>query len=215
MPAKASRSHQRGVVTGKGQGKIRLLNEDGEEQEFDGDAAAGEGDDIVFITRGKKAGRFSVTGSTDPAGVDDRLARLAQSNPELAAKISDKQTDIQIKREERLARTLGNAPDDKKNGVQGAIARSKSRGPGTKGDGESRNRGGNSPGGNQGSQEGNPSRGNSSGGNPAGADQGGERGNPGRGNSDSGSSTDSNSGGGNSGGNKGGGNSGGNGRGKG
>ncbi|MCH7970722.1 MAG: hypothetical protein IH960_06740 [Chloroflexi bacterium] len=89
-----------------------------------------EGDDVVFITRGRRGGGAEVTGSTDPGDIDDRLTRLAQSNPELAAKITEKWADYQAKRDERLANTLRNAPDDQKGHVRGAIDKKNNRGPG-------------------------------------------------------------------------------------
>ena len=178
-PRKASRSHQRGVVTSKGQGKIKFLDENGEEQELDGDADAGEGEDVVFITRGRRGGGAEVTGSTDPGDIDDRLTRLAQSNPELAAKITEKWADYQAKRDEQLANTLGNAPNDVKDRVQSAIDKKNNRGSGSSDNSGSGNSGrsgntgrgnsGNSGGGNQGGS--NSGSGNSSGGN-----QGGGRG---------------------------------------
>ena len=181
VPSKASRSHKRGVVTSKGNGKIKFLDENGEEQELDGDADAGEGEDVVFITRGRRGGGAEVTGSTDPGDIDDRLTRLAQSNPELAAKITEKWADYQAKRDERLANTLGNAPDDVKDRVQSAIDKKNNRGSGSSDNSGSGNSGrsgntgrgnsGNSGGGNQGGS--NSGSGNSSGGN-----QGGGRGRP-------------------------------------
>ncbi|MCH8113851.1 MAG: hypothetical protein IIB25_00065 [Chloroflexi bacterium] len=170
VPSRASRSHQRGVVTSKGQGKVRFIDENGDEQELDGDADANEGDDVIFITRGRGGGRVAVTGSTDPSDIDDRLTRLAESNPDLAAKITEKKAAAQTRREERLANTFENAPDDKKGGVRGAIERNKDRskssghsdGGGTSGRGgnNSGRGGGNSDdGGNSGRGGGNSGRG--------------------------------------------------------
>ncbi|MCH8230281.1 MAG: hypothetical protein IIA53_08130 [Chloroflexi bacterium] len=169
VPSKASRSHKRGVVTSKGNGKIKFLDENGEEQELDGDADAGEGEDVVFIARGRRGGGAEVTGSTDPGDIDDRLTRLAQSNPELAAKITEKWADYQAKRDERLANTLGNAPDDVKDRVQSAIDKKNNRGSGSSDNSGSGNSG----------RSGNTGRGNS--GNSDGGNQGGS--NSGSGNS--------------------------------
>lgn len=167
VPSKASRSHKRGVVTGKGNGKTRFLDENGDEHEFEGEEGD-EGDDVVFITRGKKGGGEEVTGSTDPGDVDDRLTRLAESNPELAEKLAEKKAEVQAKRDERLEKTLGNAPDDKKGGVQGAIDKKNNRGSGGSGGG----------GGSQGNSGGSGGGGNSGGGNRGSGSSGGGGGKP-------------------------------------
>jgi hypothetical protein len=185
VPARASRSHKRGVVTSKG--KIKFLDMNGEEQELEGDDDADEGDDVVFITRGKKGGGSTVTGSTDPGNVDDRLTRFAESHPKLAAKITKKKADARAKRDERLAKTLGNAPANKRGHVQGAIDKKNNRGRGN----ADNNRPGNT--GTGSSDSGNS--GNSGKGSPGGdrPDPKGDRGNSDRGSSDRGSSGSGNS----------------------
>ncbi len=175
VPSKATRSHKCGVVTSKGNGKTAILNEDGEETEVDGEEGT-EGEEICLITRGKKGGGEETTGSTDPGDVDDRLARLAEKNPELAEKLAEKRAENDARRDERLENTVNNAPEDKKGKAQDAKDRKDNRGSGgSSGGGGNQGGGGNSGGGNSGGGGGSGSQG---GGNSGGGNSGGGRGRP-------------------------------------
>lgn len=184
VPAKATRSHKCGVVTDTGDGTTTVLNEDGTETELEGDEGT-EGEDVCLITKTNKGGGKQVTGSTGSSIVDDRLARLAKKNADLAERLAEKQAEVQAKRDARLENTVTNAPDDKRGKAQGAKDKNANRGSSGSGD----DGGTDDSGGSNGSGSGNS--GNSGGGN-SGNSGGGNSGNSGGGNS-------GNSGGGNSG----------------
>ena len=111
--AKAKLKHECVVVTQTGDGTTTVLDENGNETELEGDTGT-EGEDVCLLTRGKKGGGKEITGSTNSNSVDDRLARLVEKNEELADKLAEKKTEVEAKRQERLDRTVNNAPEDKK-----------------------------------------------------------------------------------------------------
>jgi len=177
VPSKATRKHECVVVTETGDGTTTVLDEDGVETELEGDEGT-EGEDVCLITQTGRGGGKKVTGSTSSNTVDDRLARLAEKNAALSERLEQKKADQETKRAERLEKTVGNAPEDKKSKAQGAKDKNTNRGKpdssdsgssGSSGSGNSGstgngNSGGGSSGGDSGSS-GNGNSGNSGGGN--------------------------------------------------
>jgi hypothetical protein len=158
VPSKATRKHECVVVTESGDGTTTVLDEEGNETELEGEEGT-EGEDVCLITKQGRGGGKKVTGSTSSNTVDARLERLAERNEALAEKLAEKKAEVQAKRDERLEKTVGNAPEDKKSKAQGAKNKNTSRGSGSSGSGGSGSSG--SGGGNSGNSGG----GNSGGGN--------------------------------------------------
>jgi len=191
VPSKSTRKHECVVVTDTGTGTTTVLDEEGNEETVDGDAVGTEGEDVCLLTRGKPGGGKEVRGSASQKSVEDRLAAMAERNEELAERLAERQAEAEARRNERLERTVGNAPEDKKGKAENAK--------------NNRDRDAGGPGGP-------PSDGNGGGGNSGRGNSGGGGGNSGGGGGNSGGGGgNSGGGGGNSGG--GGGNSGGGGRG--
>ena len=113
IPSKATRQHVRAVVTGKANGKVTVLNEDGTEQELDGDVSADEGSDVVLVAQSRGNGKTEVTNDEDPSVIDDRLAeiqaQIAERDAERAARLEQKRQEVQDRRDQRLADTVNNA----------------------------------------------------------------------------------------------------------
>jgi uncharacterized membrane protein YgcG len=136
VPSKATRKHECVVVTETGDGTTTVLDEDGNETELEGDEGT-EGEDVCLITQTGRGGGKKITGSTSSDTVDTRLERLAEKNAELADKLAEKKAAVQEKRDERLAKTVGNAPEDKKGKAQGAKDKNSNRGLGNSDSGSS------------------------------------------------------------------------------
>ena len=124
IPSKVSRSHERVVVTQRGNGKVKFLKQDGVEEEVDGQVDSAEGEDAILLLQDDGSGGESIAGEADPDEIDARLTGVAGKNPELAERITAKKLQVQQDREERLARTLANAPQDRKDKAQAALERS-------------------------------------------------------------------------------------------
>ncbi|MFC1963636.1 hypothetical protein ACFLVL_03340, partial [Chloroflexota bacterium] len=122
IPSKATRSHKRAVVTGKGSKKLTVLGEDGESEDLDtdDDTDLEEGDDVLLIVQDKGPGQDKEARAAEKASdLDDRMQTLitqaeGAGRTDLAEKIQAR-LEIQLQKiEERLNRTLNNAsPEDK------------------------------------------------------------------------------------------------------
>ena len=137
VPSKATRQHECVVVAETGDGTTTVLDEEGNETELEGDEGTA-GEDVCLLTQTGRGGGKKITGSASSSTVDDRLTRLAE-----------KKAEQEIRREERLEKTVGNAPEDKKGAAQGAKDKNTNRGSGGSGVSGSGNSGnsGNSGGG--------------------------------------------------------------------
>jgi len=209
VPSKSTRKHECVVVTDTGTGTTTVLDEEGNEETVDGDAVGTEGEDVCLLTRGKAGGGKEVRGSASQKSVEDRLAAMAERNEALAERLAERQAEAEARRNERLERTVVNAPEGKKGKAENAKNnRNKDAGgPGKPPSDGSGSGGGNSGRGNSGGGGGNSEKGNSGGGGGNSGNQGGGNSGGGGGNSGGGGGNSGNQGGGNSGG--GGGNSGG------
>jgi RNase P/RNase MRP subunit p29 len=186
IPKKATRSHQRGVVKSKGNGKIKILKADGTEEEFDG--SSGEvGDDLIFIVKaGRGGGPKTITNTVSEDEIIDRLDALAlaaEDNPDLADGLAKLRGKVNEKRLERLEALVESSDPDDRDLINGALTKargkSENKGSGNSDDGDDSGSdkpgGGNSAsGGNSGSSKGNS--GNSGGGNSG--NSGGQGGGP-------------------------------------
>ena len=133
VPANRIRSHVRGVVGEKGNGRVKLLKGDGEEEEFDWD---GEGSDvgsdvIVIAQRGPRGGPNQVSATSTPDVITERLERLQEKLSEkqaaLAEKLAEMQQTHEEKRIERLERTKGNAPQAVQDKIDEHLERARGR----------------------------------------------------------------------------------------
>ena len=120
VPSKSTRKHECVVVTDTGTGTTTVLDEEGNEETVDGDAVGTEGEDVCLLTRGKPGGGKEVRGSASQKSVEDRLAAMAERNEELAERLAERQAEAEARRNERLERTVGNAPEDKKGKAENA-----------------------------------------------------------------------------------------------
>lgn len=85
VPSKATRKHKRSVITGKcngppgGKGKVKTLDEEGNEEELDavcGSGDAAEGDDVIFLDRSQGKGKpDEIRGKIDSSDIDDRIEK--------------------------------------------------------------------------------------------------------------------------------------------
>ena len=183
IPSKATRSHVRGVLKEKSNGRIKILRGDGTEEDVEGAAGLkGEvGDDLLFVVKqGARGGTKSITNTASEDDIIDRIDRLAiaaEGNSKLADGLSKLRGNVNDKRLDRLEKLVDSSAAKDRALVNGAItkARGKSenagRGnspPGNSVDnaGASRAGAGSRPdiGGNSGEGSGNSGRGNATGG---------------------------------------------------
>ena len=117
-PSKPTYSHKRVVVTGKGQGKLYVLDENGNLLDLDapeGGNGPSEGEDVVLLVRGQGAGKpDNVVNSIATTKIAERLQRLTDMaaerdvrKAELLQRLADERTERQ---EARLQRLEENAP---------------------------------------------------------------------------------------------------------
>lgn len=169
VPSKATRSHLRGVIKSKGNGKFTILRGDGTEEEFDSPPglSGAAGDDLLFIVKsGPGGGPKSITNSVSEDEIIDRLDALtlaAEDNPELADGLAKLRGKVNEKRLERLEALIESSDPDDQDLINGAI---------TKARGKSENRGSGSSDGDDGDSSG-PGNSGSGGGNSGSSDSGG------------------------------------------
>lgn len=116
VPANPLRTHLRGVVGEKGNGRVRLLKGSGEEEDiaWEGEGPEVGSDVIVVAQRGPRDGPRRVSAASTPDAVSERLERLQEKlvdkQAALAEKIAEMNQVRNEKRIERLEATRGNAP---------------------------------------------------------------------------------------------------------
>jgi uncharacterized Zn ribbon protein len=134
IPSKASRKHDRTVVTGacnsKGNKKMTVLDEDGAEVELDctGDTTA-EGSDVILLKKSKGKGKpDEVVGSVDPADIDARIENLKSNAPDdRKALLDELKAKGTTATEERLQKLEDKAAPGAKEKVQGARNKGKGK----------------------------------------------------------------------------------------
>ena len=116
VPANPLRTHLRGVVGEKGNGRVKLLKGSGEEEDlaWEGEGPEVGSDVIVVAQRGPSGGPRQVSATSTPDAVSERLERLqeklADKQDALAEKLAEMNQARNEKRIERLEATRGNAP---------------------------------------------------------------------------------------------------------
>ncbi len=141
IPSKATRKHDRTVVTGacnaKGNKKMTVLDDEGNEVELDctGDTTA-EGSDVILLKKSKGKGKSDeVVGTVDPDDIDTRIENLKSgASDERKALLDELKTERDAAKEERLQNLEDKAPPGAKEKVQGARNKGKSD-PGSSSDG--------------------------------------------------------------------------------
>ena len=116
VPANPLRTHLRGVVGEKGNGRVKLLKGSGEEEDlaWEGEGPEVGSDVIVVALRGPRGGPRQVSAASTPDAVSERLERLqeklADKQAALAEKLAVMNQVRSEKRIERLEATRGNPP---------------------------------------------------------------------------------------------------------
>ena len=125
IPSKATRKHDRTVVTGacnaKGNQKMTVLDDEGNEVELDctGDTTA-EGSDVILLKK-SKGKPDEVVGTVDPDDIDARIENLKSgASDERKALLDELKTERDAAKEERLQNLEDKAPPGAKEKVQGA-----------------------------------------------------------------------------------------------
>ena len=137
IPSKANRTHERVVVTGKENRKLKILNEDGELEEVDVPEGSEfeDGDDLILLLKGNKGSgrRRELRGSQSPDSIQDRIQRFidaveSQGDTTKLGRLLKKLNDHVKDRGERLDRTFNNARSEDKDKVDRARNRGKGGG---------------------------------------------------------------------------------------
>ncbi|MFC2059406.1 hypothetical protein ACFLTS_07230, partial [Chloroflexota bacterium] len=128
IPSKATRSHKRVIVTGKGSKKLTVLDENGESEDLDtdDDTDLEEGDDVLLIVQDKGPGQDKEARAAEKTEkLNARMQNLITQaedagKTDLAERIQERLESKLQKEEERLDRTLNNAPAKDKDKVEKA-----------------------------------------------------------------------------------------------
>ena len=143
IPGRPSRSHVRGVVSSKVRGKLRLVDDDGNETDLtNAPDGIGDGDDVVLVARrnGQGSGDLEIRGFQPASRVTDRLTNLierARDSGDLAiVRRLEKRIDKVIDQlEERLRKAKARFSRNPNTGVDNSGSDDDSKGRGKNGDG--------------------------------------------------------------------------------